>query len=532
VKDYAHIASNMFGKSVILYCNDTFCFCIGFFAILAANKELIVPAYLHTTTTAELDCENIFTDKADLHTQAIIIEPNRKTASTDEINISAEAKIYFYTSGSTGTPKKIAKRFQNMIDETAWLTKLLGDIISQKLVFLATVNINHMYGVFYHFLVPFCNAAIIDTSLISTPEQLAEKLDKYAAAFLSSSPAFLSRVARNKDIYSFAATTKAIVTAGGPLDRVTAAACEVMLGVWPLEIYGSTESGGIAWKHRSDVWTLDEPVKAQINAGGYLVISEGFVDDICEMADMVEFEHGSDKRFVLKGRGDRLTKFEEKRVSLAELEQLLCSSELVHSAYASHDTQLGFVGVCVSLSDLGKRHLLNNGKNQLVAQLKRLLRTRIDPVCIPSRWRFLDELPTNAQGKILSSKIASILSTNVAEPIVLSKSIQENSFTMQLQFLADANYFKGHFSEMPLLAGVVQIHFVIYWIQWYISNVVNSANIKRMKFNHMIFPDDIVTLSVSKTGRGFEYKYTKDDVVCSSGIIAEPVTQPVGFINA
>ena len=116
------------------------------------------------------------------------------------------------------------------------------------------------------------------------------------------------------------------------------AAAKRVFGIAPQEIFGSTETGGVAWRRQggdndeSCDWTVFDPVEVGVNAEGRLVVSspfsfqKGFV-----MGDGVELSPDG-RHFRLLGRMDRIVKIAEQRVSLPEMEDRMKMLEGINDA--------------------------------------------------------------------------------------------------------------------------------------------------------------------------------------------------------
>src|SRR6218665_3949115 len=104
--------------------------------------------------------------------------------------------------------------------------------------------------------------------------------------------------------------------------------------------------------------------------------------------------------FRLLGRADRIVKIEEKRVSLDAMEQQLLKTPWVQEAKALVvDTPIGArVGVVAVLTPAG-REQVQRGQRILLDLLRTTLASGVQAVALPRRWRFVDALPVNAQGK-------------------------------------------------------------------------------------------------------------------------------------
>lgn len=515
IRKYADKASEISSSEVLLSTNDTFFFIIGFFALLSSGKKAVIPSFFNSSIQEDTGISAIFTDRE--IENAVILNDTAEDSPETPIFISGDALLDFYTSGSTGKPKRITKRFANLEAEAVYLSSLFADAIKQAPVFVSTVDVNHMYGIFYNFLLPLYNGLPAETSQILTPEQLQICIERYGKLFLASSPAFLSRVSRYKDEYRFPHNLSAISTAGGVLERSCADEINTQMGLYPTEIFGSTETGGVAYKRNSGIWTLYDAVKAGTGENGGLLVTSTFIDEQLELPDMAEFT--DERRFILKGRSDRIVKFEEKRVSLPEIEQRIKDTGLVREAYCTlAEAQRSFIGACISLDDGHKIELIRDGKAKLIAKIKKELSGKLDPVTIPSKWRIMEELPVNAQGKIRKDELAGVFSNNVAEPVVVSKKLSEDSAELKLRFLKDSVYFNGHFPSVAILPGVVQTHFAIYWIKKYLDADIKIKKISRLKFVSVIHPGKEVSLLVKKTANGFSFGYYSGENSYSSGV--------------
>ena len=105
------------------------------------------------------------------------------------------------------------------------------------------------------------------------------------------------------------------------------------------EIYGSSETGAIAWRSQQEsvvdaLWHPLPEVKLKADAAGILVVNAPYVDNSEDftLSDRIEYcEVGG---FKLIGRIDRVVKVEGKRVSLAAIEKLLLEHAWVKQARA------------------------------------------------------------------------------------------------------------------------------------------------------------------------------------------------------
>jgi acyl-coenzyme A synthetase/AMP-(fatty) acid ligase len=117
------------------------------------------------------------------------------------------------------------------------------------------------------------------------------------------------------------------------------------------------------------------------------------------MGDRVRFS--GDGCFELLGRGDHLAKIEDKRVSLAEIERYLLETPWIKDAacVALADGRRQYVGVILQLSADGAAELARVGRRPFNEGLKAVLRGRIDGVAMPRKFRYVEAIPVDTQGK-------------------------------------------------------------------------------------------------------------------------------------
>src|SRR5690606_29741817 len=118
-------------------------------------------------------------------------------------------------------------------------------------------------------------------------------------------------------------------------------------------------------------------------------------------------ERRGENGFLLQGRVDRIVKIEEKRISLDAVESALLDSELVSEVRVLLcDDGLGQrqqLAAFIVLSTAGKVLLETVGKNALNVRLRERLAGHVESVGWPRRWRYLEHMPLNTQGKTTRS---------------------------------------------------------------------------------------------------------------------------------
>ncbi len=107
------------------------------------------------------------------------------------------------------------------------------------------------------------------------------------------------------------------------------------------------------------------------------------------------------RSFELLGRGDHIVKIEDKRVSLAEIEQHAMAHPWVidAAAVALDDDARQYIGVVLQLNDDGQAEMQSRGRVDINKQIKKWLRKKTDPVALPRKFRYEDKIPADPQGK-------------------------------------------------------------------------------------------------------------------------------------
>ncbi|WP_341503729.1 AMP-binding protein [Gallaecimonas sp. GXIMD4217] len=317
-------------------------------------------------------------------------------------------ELVLYTSGSTGEPKAIRKRLGQLAAEVAALEACFGQQLGDALV-LSTVSHQHIYGLLFRLLWPLCAGRMLHCQQHAYPEHLAAAA-RGREVVLISSPAHLERLPEAAVMAPLAEGLRAVFSSGGPLSLEGARQAAAKLGQAPVEVLGSSETGGVAWRRQaiSELWQPLPGVQAQAAQDGTLVVVSPFAGGEPQaMGDRVAFE--ADGRFRLLGRKDRIVKLEQKRLSLDAMERQLMSHPLVERAalvlLAGQRQQLGAVLV---LTPKGRDWLAGHGRRALGLLLREALAGHYDRVVLPRKWRVLAEMPVNSQGKTTQASLKAL----------------------------------------------------------------------------------------------------------------------------
>ncbi|MFL6628508.1 MAG: AMP-binding protein, partial [Vitreoscilla sp.] len=518
------------GTRWALFAEDTFDFACALFGAWHAGKTVVVPGDMQDDTVARLrgvadgflgDLPGALAPPAPVHADALRFEPLDR----------ATTRLVVYTSGTNGEPLAIAKTLAQLDAEVHALELRFGALCDTGLapvnldteamaglqdppgevttpVIWATVTHQHIYGLLFRVLWPLAAGRPFAAGRLVFNEEIAQRVA--GPAVLVASPAHLRRLPETVDWTAARAGLRAVFSSGGPLPPDAADATLALLGAAPVEVYGSSETGGVAWRQRArhgDTWQPLPGIEFRVDDGELSVRSPHLPDrEWYRTADRASPGADGMDGFELHGRADRIVKIEEKRVSLNALEQRLAASDDVAEArvlmLADERPVVDAAGITlphavrpaavVALSDAGRAKLQRVGKAALVAELRALLLAAVDRIALPRRWRFVDALPANAQGKSTEALLGALFAPagaarpprpqpkwRIAEPAHAQASIALDAALL---------VFDGHFPGAPILPGVAQVDWAIAFARERFDMPANFIRMDALKFSQPALP--------------------------------------------
>ncbi|MFN2644740.1 MAG: class I adenylate-forming enzyme family protein [Burkholderiales bacterium] len=389
------------GQGAVLGCSRPFAFLTALLALWELGREALIPANLQPDAIAMLARPDV----------AVLGDADIEAASpaAGELRLPAavDCRLALYTSGSTGAPKRVEKTLAQLEREIHNLHALWGTTLARACV-LATVPHYHIYGLLFRVLWPLRAGRPVEETTLADPLQLRACAEKRGPYVLVSTPAHLARFPDLLPLSEWR-PPELIFSSGGPLDAAAAARYRVAFGRAPVEVFGSTETGGVAWRSRDgsareDAWTPFPGMELALGEDGALLLDSPYLAERrYRMDDAAEFLH--DGRFLLRGRLDRVVKVEGKRLSLPQLEQLLARHEWVSAACAVALPGAQRLGVVVLPSAAGAAALEREGTRAVREALRRHVGRELDPTLLPRSFRFVDALPFDERGKLAAAAI-------------------------------------------------------------------------------------------------------------------------------
>ena len=393
----------------ILHCEDYWFFLITFIALLQCKKAIYLTQNISESFMHEILTEGrrFLTDQKDVSAASDfipdIIEADSQPAENEIRNAPSfsgeETRIFLFTSGSTGKPKAVPQRMKEFEEDNAFIISKWGkEFTSRKLI--TTVSQHHIYGFLFGISLPFTLGVPFRRRRVEFPEEFEKLTD--TEYILIATPAFLKRTVEAEDTLNMKNVW--IFTSGGAVSPELAVQTGKLFGIYPLEVYGSTETSGIAYRRQDTdklMWTPFDNAKIWLGDDGCIRIISPYIKNPEGFATADLAEIFPDGRFLLKGRSDSIVKIEEKRISMTEVENRLLETGLVADVKVialSNDTRQ-YLAAAIVLNAKGKEQFAGVEKFRINRYFHDFLLNYFENVVIPKKYRFLDALPVDVQGK-------------------------------------------------------------------------------------------------------------------------------------
>ncbi|WP_231755392.1 AMP-binding protein [Bordetella sp. N] len=483
--------------------------------------------------------------------------------------------VVLCTSGSSGQPKQIRKRWRQLAAEIEalealwhWSKPLAGSAGEslRPVCVLGSVSPQHMYGLPFRLLWPLCSGRLVARRQLVYPEALQHASLPHADFVWIASPALLKRLGTSLDHAALRGGLRQIVSSGGPLPGEISDMLARDLGCRPCEIYGSSETGAVAWRQGDTAWQPLPGAEVGVPAGidgaaaadaagnpppqtlwirsPWLMPGETFQSN-----DAVQLTADG---FRLLGRMDRIVKIEEKRIALPAVEQALALHPYVNEARVDLVAGEQRLSALIALTAQGIHALRNGGRAALAQALRAHLAPTQEALAVPRHLRFVRELPWNAQGKLSRAdferalarprwprEIASAPTQDAGctvEPALPAHASRVPSATTtgvesvdappearryQLEIPLDLRQFDGHFATTPVVPGVAQIDWAMNLARRDLSTELTFCGADALKFQRLIRPGDQIDLALRwEPAKGRLYfEFRAGDQPCSSGRI-------------
>ncbi len=394
--------------AVCLATEDRAVIAAALLASLAGGPALLLPYAFSGQALSGLQQATGFTvaisDRdRDFPADTELILPKRGDSGPDLASLAADPHrelLRLYTGGSTGLPQIWSKTGGNIFAESLFLAKHFG--VTPRDRILATISPYHIYGLLYSVTLPLVSGAAVLQETPSFPEEILQAIDDCQATILVSVPAHY-RALRGKPVEG-SSLRLAFSSAGALEAEVNRDFCRNN-SVEIVEIYGSTETGGIALRNGcqgEEQFTPYPTVDWRIGGQQLLVRSPYLSPDLIRDADGFfttgdRVEVCGPSGFYLKGRADLITKVAGNRVDLEEI-----------AAFVKQQPGIADCLVLALAEGGGRQHrivALIEGGDVNVEAVKKTLASRFEPYALPKTIKTVERMPMKENGKYDRDKI-------------------------------------------------------------------------------------------------------------------------------
>ncbi len=496
IDDWQYFFSCMSGEKYALYLEDSFELASALWGAWHSGKIIVLPGDKLPSSLKQLSS---LVDGVVGETPSALLTPKKGFAKTPISRSELDPKkigLIIFTSGSTGEPSAIEKKISQLQAEVSALEMCFGDKLGNAVIY-GTVSHQHIYGLLFRVLWPLTAGRAFYTQRLEYPEQIVELLSTRQSVLIAS-PAHLKRLPDNLNWLAMTAHLRAVFSSGGPLSAESSDKVTQLWHCRPIEVFGSSETGGIAWRQSEDGSTSWQPlpkVEWKI-ADEHLQIRSPHLPNEQWYVTQDRAALRDSNKFELLGRSDRIIKLEERRISLTAIEKHLHVSESIQECklvvLPGQRERLAAVAV---LNYAGKNILESYGKLVIVNQLRKSLEGVVDPIAIPRHWRFLDVMPVDSQGKTSQRVLAELFRLSLPP----TRSLQYSADSAQLVLDINNNLiiFDGHFSQhAAVVPGVALIDWAIKHARDLFTFKHRFLRIEALKFQQVIRPDNDIHLDL------------------------------------
>ncbi|MBA4367810.1 MAG: acyl-CoA synthetase [Desulfobacterium sp.] len=342
--------------------------------------------------TAIADVHQHFPDEISLITVSPETFPASGLQRKNNMNLDFEF-LSLFTGGSTGKPRIWPKTIKNLFSEAFYLSDKFHFSPDDRIV--ATVPPYHIYGILFSVLIPLVSSACVMAGTPTFPHEITNAITLQKATVLVSVPMHY-RTFGNNTIPNH--SLRIAFSSAGALDKTDSENFTKQTRTGITEIYGSTETGGIAYRCRAQddaALSLFETVDVEIIGEKIHVRSDYISPNLTRDED--GFYQTGDRggkfdsdRFILYGRSDGIVKIGGKRVDLEEIrEKILSLPNVTDAMILSNPCKKGRENEIAAVLE-GKIH---------PKQVREYLSGQLEPYAQPRSIKVVDRIPRNNMGK-------------------------------------------------------------------------------------------------------------------------------------
>lgn len=320
----------------------------------------------------------------------------------------AQGKVHVFTSGSTGDP---------ILHEKTWSilaggARLTAEVIERtglhadQCVIVGTTPHQHMFGLEAAVFTGLAHGYRLYDAPVFYPADLdllvarTKALDIHSLVLITSPPhlKFLQEALNQTP------QIRCIISATAPLHRDIAINLEPDDEPRVFEIFGSTETGSLAWRHTasSELWTPLEGFSLDPSTDGWFADAPHLAKGALLGDDIELCEDG---RFRLVGRHGDMVRVAGKRQSLGALNAVLGAMPGIRDGVMIRETVNGEDRLYLLVVPDPDSAMDDAALRQAV---RLHMRAHVDPVFVPRNVQLIDRIQRDGTGKISASDLAAL----------------------------------------------------------------------------------------------------------------------------
>jgi len=301
--------------------------------------------------------------------------------------------LKLYTGGSTGKPNVWTKTVENIIGEALFHVGVHD--ISQDDVVVATVPPYHIYGLLFSVAVPLLAGARVADQTCGFPHEIVNLVTDTGATILVSVPAHF-RALKGHDFPDHG--LRLAFSSAGVLDEADERDFRQRNNVFLMEVYGSTETGGIAFRCRGRDENFFSPftviethiAEESLKIRSPFISPEIVLDDLGFYLVPDRVKQCSGNTFAILGRSDTVVKIAGIRVDLDQVGAVLKTMDGIRDALVlARAVPRGRAFDICALVEGNCTH----------TDIRQFLSGRLEAVAHPRRIKVVDHMPMTRSGK-------------------------------------------------------------------------------------------------------------------------------------
>lgn len=546
IEPLRHLLRETNRKRLILFCDHREDFLIYLWAALLEKIEVLIPQTMNPGFLQTLwkSGDGVYAPKHEPQGgegghDPLVWEWCRRVIPFGKKSVSAlsweinpkEARISFFSSGSSQEPRMIEKTLDQLERETHVLEKLWG-LGEWEGPFMSFVPPYHLYGFLFSVLWPLSRRHFLVFHSVVHWGEVAGLVRP--GSVIVATPSHFNRMGDDETMGRLK-DAGFLFSSASPLSYEAAQRTAKRAKKLPIEVYGSTETGGIAYRaqHVPDtLWTFFPGVFVSRMSEDLWELHSYLLEKPFLLDDLLEVEENG---FRLKGRRDRIVKIEGYRTSLEDIEAKIKRHPFIETVYVVPMVlHRECLGAGVVFTQRGKSYVKTHGLTETFSQLMDDLASDFPKAVVPRRWKVLTSSLISSTGKVSQKRLQELLGHNQlgsssqksarVDPIILGcdkgyGSAGEEQVILMLQIPRDLLYCQGHFPDFPVVPGVVIFHWTVKLARTVLGIKGPVRGARKVKFMAIMTPGDVVTLILTSnsTSRKVAYHYKKGDQNCASG---------------